>query len=415
MEVRALLFNHDQFSSRSSALNLRFNSTQPARLPEWVPGDTHLTSVAAYASGDVDLSELRVHGKFRAPEFAGKSVEVATMPPLPSNLPPQVQDTLNALLFLNPAAYLLWRNYFQYVFALSDELNDDVLGQISATSVQFDGSGESDWTAFPLQNTRLKTVGVNRHFVTWTWIRRAGLAWLPFATTAHRIYTVLDTPNLPWLQLPFSAANTQLPWITALDVACQWAAGATVDTDACQRITRAVYELGEDFFEYGCDVGATTTYSEPFFNLTKFLERIGGGIGLGRYVNCSDCATFVSTFANLLGADLWQSQMRDFDRGFPVNPIRAIGFDDIVPPCGVGIFNYHEVAWTGQATGLDDVFDACLEVDTNPLLIPPQMVLPTGMRFGMEGDGQYRDFLAAPFGRNLCRPQPQLKRRRAII
>jgi len=107
--------------------------------------------------------------------------------------------------------------------------------------------------------------------------------------------------------------------------------------------------------------------------------------------------------------------MRDFERGFPVNPIRAIGDELVVPPCGVGIFNYHEVAWAGAATENDAVYDACLEVDTNVDIFAVNLMLPARMRFGAAGDGQYRDLLAAPWGREACAPQPQLKRRRLVF
>jgi hypothetical protein len=47
----------------------------------------------------------------------------------------------------------------------------------------------------------------------------------------------------------------------------------------------------------------------PNFECTQFVERLRGGNGNGIYANCSDCATIVASFANVLGCDLWQSRM----------------------------------------------------------------------------------------------------------
>jgi len=418
MNITGILFNHDPASSQVSALNIRRNFDTALSLPEWVPGRiSHVHSPAAYAVDEIDHSRVSIRARFRAPEFAGRQVEIAAMRAVVPDLPEAWQDLLNQQFFFATLSYYYWRNVLNTLWTLAYELQDDVLGVVPPTPVYFDAAGESGWVPLSLKNHRLKSVGVGRQQITWRWVQRplAGGAWQPITDTHHTIYTVLRTPTRPWLQTPFVAENTQLPWTDALDRACIWADNAVDLGDASQRITRAINNLGGRFFEYGCRVGAITVYSEPYFNFTKMLERVSGGLGLGRYVNCSDCATFVSTFANLLGADLWQGQMRDFARGFPVNPIRAIGDNVIVPPCGLGIFNYHEVAWDGRATEDDEVYDACLEVDTNVGSIHPNMVLPTRLRFGAPGDGQYRDLLAAPWGREVCTPQPQLKRRRFVI
>ncbi|MER9708060.1 hypothetical protein NKJ10_28315 [Mesorhizobium sp. M0204] len=420
MKLSGVLFNHDKFSSRNSALNVRLNAVSAARLPEWEPGDTFFSSVACYSAADVDLDDLRVFARFRAPEHANKTVLVLADTPDSFNLPAFLEDQLNALVFLNYPLYLAVRQYLQIVATFANETNSNVLGALAPTAVTFDGNGNSDWMAFKPTGAKLKTLGIGRHVLTWHWASQTpGETLRPFQVTQHKIYTVLKTPERPWVQQPFTANNTQLPWIEALEVATQWAAGATDIGDACQRITHAVYDLGGEFFQYGCPIGAVTVYSEfnlsPLFNLTMFLQRLGGGRGLGQYVNCSDCATFVSTFANLVGAALWQSQMRDFERAFPVNPILAIGDTLVLPPCGVGLFNYHEVAWSGEATEDDLVYDACLEVNSNTALGPVELLLPTGLRFGSVNDGQYRDCLAAPFGRDLCKAQPTLRVRRAVF
>lgn len=419
MELTGILFNHDPGSTQSSALNIRRNFLQTIDRPEWTPGKTlHAHSIAAYAVNELDFDDLRVFARFSAPEFAGKHVEVATARPDVPDLPNEWQDALNTALFLAPALYLQWRNFLNVLWTYAYETNDDVLGVIAPTTIRFDSSGDSDWVPLSLTNHLLQSAGVGRHNIAWQWLHRpvTGGPWLKIEETRHTIYTVLETPKLPWRQEPFTDDNTQLPWSDALDKACEWATGAMDVDAAAAQVTRTMFGLGGTRFRYGCEIGAVTVYAvEPFFNLTKALERLSGAFGLGEFVNCSDCATFVSTFANLLGADLWQSQMRSFERGFPVNPIRAIGDRAILPPCGIGVFNYHEVAWDGQATEDDAVYDACLEVDTDTGFFEFNMLLPTGLRFGAAGDGQYRDLLAAPFGRRICEPQPQLKLRRFVF
>jgi hypothetical protein len=125
----------------------------------------------------------------------------------------------------------------------------------------------------------------------------------------HRIYVLLDVPTAPWQQAPYQPNNLQLPWTDILDHGCRWAAPATIPDDAAARITRKVYDLGPGIITYDCPGGGSTHYANPGFDCTAFLDRLGGGVGNGQYVNCTDCATIVSVFANAVGADLWQSQI----------------------------------------------------------------------------------------------------------
>jgi hypothetical protein len=106
--------------------------------------------------------------------------------------------------------------------------------------------------------------------------------------------------------------------------------------------------------------------------------------------------------------------------GFDLNPIRAIGHTVWYPGCqnwsGTG-FSYHEVAWKGACTANEEVCDACLQVDgdADPTAAPHAPLLPTNIRFGNPGDGQYRDRLATPAGRPNCVPMPGTRQRRPII
>jgi hypothetical protein len=207
-----------------------------------------------------------------------------------------------------------------------------------------------------------------------------------------------------------------------LDYSCRWARGAETSPAAAAAITRAIYDLAPELIEYGCPIEAATQYSTPSFECTAFLDRIRGGIGNGRYVNCTDCATIVSTFANSLGCDLWQSTMWTLGPNgvlepFATNEVIAIGASAWSAPCGWLGFNYHEVAWTGNCDVEDEVYDACLLVDgdADPTTQPRVPLLPTGIRFGDVDQLQYRDRLAAPTSRVVCTPQPQTRQRRAVV
>jgi hypothetical protein len=293
-----------------------------------------------------------------------------------------------------------------------------VLGEVKAQPVTFNAAGDSGPVLFELEKHALDTVGVGIHTVVWRWqFRRSPSdAWTDFAQSSHRIYTVLDVPTAPWEQTPHRASNTQLPWAEVLDVACTWARGASDLDEAATRITEEVFELGHTLLEYGCAVGARTQYAFPAFNCTAFLDRLRGGFGNGAFVNCTDCATIVSTFANILGCSLWQSRMGEFTP-FALNPIVAIGSTIWQSACGFPLgFLYHEVAWKGDCDVGDEVFDACLilDGDADPTTSPHTPLLPAKILFGNMGDGVYRDRLATPQGRPFCEPQPATRVRRWV-
>jgi hypothetical protein len=224
----------------------------------------------------------------------------------------------------------------------------------------------------------------------------------------------LDLPTAPWQQQPYASSNAQLPWTEVLDYACNWAFGATAAVDAACGVTRNIYQLGPGRITYDCPGYGNTHYAYPTFNCTAFLDRLRGGPGAGYYVNCTDCATFVASFANALGCDLWESRM---GWSFGLNPLLGIGSAVWQPACGWPGFSYHEVAWTGACDVDDRVYDACLQVDgdSDPTAAPHTALLPCEMRFGNPGDGDYRDRLATPAGRPTCDPQPGTRTRRSVF
>lgn len=405
LQLLAIKFNHDSNAATADALNIRKNAAQFVTVPEWQRGISvnPEDSPAAYALAQVHGHTVTIQAKFRRLVDALTTVEVRAVDAVID--PPGRDGCLGIILDV-------LRIIFRALFG-------NVLGDVAARSVTFGSSGETGFETFQLQNTKLDATFVGIRTTSWRWQYRAspGDPWTDFDTSGHRVYLLVDTPTAPWQQTPYNADNTQLPWTEALDFACNWAIGTTTAVDAARDVTRNVYQLGPGTVAYDCPGGGSTHYAWPVFNCTAFIDRLRGGAGAGYYVNCTDCATFVSSFANVLGCDLWQSRMFD-DRGaFGLNPMLGIGSSVWQPCCGWSGFSYHEVAWTGACYLNDRVFDACLQVDgdADPTLAPHTALLPCDMRFGITGDGGYRDRVASHAGRPYCNPQPATRQRREVV
>jgi len=364
--VEAITFNHDPGAATHDALNIRRNASQTVNVPEWRrfvsinPED----SPAVYAVAATKGNQVTIMVSLRSTDPGMGFVEV------------RVEHHVKA----------------------------------RAVNVV---NGSTGAVAFELIDPPAAHGYVTIRDVTWHWEYRLGPhhAWHRFDTTRHRLYTVLAVPTAPWRQAPL---NTQLPWTDVLDYACRWAAGAASADMAAALVTQAVYALGPSIVTYDCPGGGSSHYSFSDFDGTHFIERLRGGIGNGIYVNCSDCATIVASFANVLGCDLWQSRM---GFGFGLNELLAIGSSVWQTACGWPGFSYHEVAWEAACTANDDVYDACLKVDgdRDPTGPPQVPLLPQDLGFGNPGDLLYRDRLASPAGRPNCNPQPGTRQRRFII
>jgi hypothetical protein len=416
VQLLAIKFNHDSGSATHDALNIRRNASAWVNVPEWQQGISvnPEDSPAAYAIAPTQGQTITVQASFSAdPSIHSaeiRAVDNVVYPPGPGGC-------LGAL--------------FSLLQAIIRALFGNVLGEAKARSVTFT-NGLSGFVSFDLIYVALSSSAVGTHTTEWRWQyrRHPNAKWTDIDITRHRIYVVLDIPSAPWQQSPYDPANIQLPWTETLDHSCSWASGATTVDGAAAQITRGVNNLGPAVITYDCPGGGSSHYSwasygntdnflNGSFSCTAFLDRLKGGAGNGWYVNCSDCATIVSTFANILGCDLWASRMGYY---FHLNDILGIG-SNVWEPCCHGVdgwqdsFSYHEVAWEGGCAADDDVFDACLQVDgdadpTDHTSHTP--LLPTDIRFGNPGDMQYRDRLAVPADRGNCSPRPTTRGRRAV-
>jgi hypothetical protein len=411
IQLESIAFNHDPSGASHDAINLRRNATQWVSVPEWQRGlaVNPEDSPAAYAVAQTAGNTVTIQAAFTCSDPSWTSAEIRAI----DNV------VYPGIVFVQqPTGCLAWLVYV--LLPLLRALVGNVLGEAAARSVPL-VNGASGPVLFDLIHTRLDGASVGARTTEWRWQyrRTSEEPWTDIEITRHRIFTLLDLPTAPWQQAPYQQSNTQLPWTEALDYACQWALGARSPVEAGGGVTRGVNNLGPNLVTYDCPGGGSSWYSGGGFDCTAFLERMKGGVGNGYYVNCSDCATFVSTFANALGCDLWQSRM---GAGFfHLNPMLGIG-SNTWQPCCHGIdgwsdgFGYHEVAWTGACDSNEFVYDACLKVDgdADPTSAPQTPLLPIHMKFGNPGDLLYRDRLTVPADRTNCAPQPASRARRPV-
>lgn len=335
VNLAAIKFNWDSSTSTADALTIRKNFSTSIVAPEWTPSETlPQDAPAAYAIAQIAGKTVKIQAKFLISASTSQTIEIRAT-------------------------------------------GGGVLGAIDTTTITFNTSNVSspEFVPLNLNHQTLGLTGVSLGDVTWTWqYRVAGGTWMPMATSKHRIYTVLDIPNGPWTQSP-SGLNSQRPWTEVLDKTCVWAAGATTVDAAAAAVTSKVYSgLGLKY------ATGATIYEESdgtgnwVFKCTQFVGQLNGTGGLGSVVNCTDCATIVSVFSNILGCNNFASVMTSklHPNGFDCNKIIAIGWTTWDWPFGKdpgpGHFSYHEVSWTDTGGDFDPLYDACLQVDsgTNP-------------------------------------------------
>ena len=338
LKLVAISFNHDSASLSGDAMNIRKNFTQTVAIPEWTAGETLPTdSLAVYAIKETQGRTITIKAKFTVSSNSVTKAQVRAR-------------------------------------------GGGVLGQLDPQTITLaNGVSVPEFVSFELRDHLIGADGINVEDITWEWEFRCcgGSKWEPLATTRHRIYIVLEEPNLPWKQ---PASDTQNPWAEAMDYACVWAAGKQNRDDAASAITQAINAtLG---LVYDNAVGAShyTSGGLAFLELTQFLSYLKNGTGLGNIVNCTDCATITTTFSNLVGCDLHASKMGSF---FDLTPFRGIGAAGFgCPGFGCG-FSFHEVAWKGAHGNADPLFDACLRVDgdSNPWAAPYTEQFPVNIIF----------------------------------
>lgn len=189
--------------------------------------------------------------------------------------------------------------------------------------------------------------------LTLTW--SVGDAILGTQTVPMRIYATLGEPGFEQTGAPYE------PWVAAIDPALRAISGVEATDEAVtSALTEWIYR--DAGISYDTTYGASyytsysgRTYNDALFDFTSFLARRNGTT-----VNCTDCASILEAYADMLGASLsYTIILQNFDLNF----IKAIGGTDYTH-CPFGprgcSFSYHAV------TTLDDtltIFDATLALD----------------------------------------------------
>jgi hypothetical protein len=403
--LEAIKFNHVPGSATVDAFNIRRNETEPVHVPEWRRGISVKPedSPAAYARDEIAQNTITIKAKFTCSDTAVTSVWVRAL-----------DGHLNPLRSGNGGGFSRFALKLLRPF-LRRALPVNVLGQVMMTKVPLK-QGQSEFVLCKLADVKISEAGVSVSELIWRWqFSLDAHTWTDFAPpklTKHRIYTVLSRPKAPWEPLSSDSANTQLPWTEVMDVACNWASATHVHDEAAAQVTRNLYELGATILEYDGLGSGSSHYTFPDtlnFDCSRFLERLRGEEGNGRFLNCTDCATVVSSFSNIVGCALWQSEM---GYNFVTNPIQKIGPPSWIPDQ----FLFHDVAWKDGCTKDDPLFDACLRVDGDPdptQQPPDKPLLAVNMRLGTPTEMQYHFRLAAPTpqgARCVARPLTRVHR-----
>ncbi len=284
-------------------------------------------------------------------------------------------------------------------------------------TVTFSG-GTSGFHRFMI---RTQQTSILKHRVQWAWrcgnVNGTGSGATHLGKSEHLIYSVLRTPQEPM----------DLPWIGVLHKACVWAVNQTDEIGAASRVTEQVNSgrgvNNNPVLGYAMDTGGAAYSWSTIFDCSEYLSRLNGGNGNGEYVNCTDCACMVTTFANALGCELYEAAMGDSSDTFLCNKIIAIGQSRWAPPWegeyDEGEFKYHEVAWTGSCGNADELYDACLKVDgdADPAVSPHTELLPVNIVFHVAGQIRYKERLTTNdvAGRAYCVPNVGSATRRFAI
>jgi hypothetical protein len=219
--------------------------------------------------------------------------------------------------------------------------------------------------------------------------------------TEHSVYSIFAEPKAPW----GTSDSATGAWTDALDIACDWAGAAQTVDDATSAITRRLFGLGrspsDQPFRYssGASYILSMGFGGTLFGCIDFIETLSGVQPLGpRTLNCTDTASLVSTFSNVLGGELAQGKV------FParIKPVQFIGQTDLRGEN----FTFHEIVWTGDGKR---VWDACVALDTDADAAT-EPVLATGITYNDGTPASYAHILEDNGdGSELSKPPNDLK------
>lgn len=360
MKIRldAIEFNHNSDLSQTGAFHLRRNETQTVTVPEW-----RLDSCNSYECSPVAYRTLEMPARMTIKASFTCEGEFRGQPTVRAKAKPS-----------------------------------HILGDVPKHAI-LSGSIKLD-----LPYARVAQAPTGIHDIVWRWEFSATphlpRSWTEFQTTRHRVYLVPAMPKRPWQ--PEDPSSDHCSWTDLLNYACDWAAGAMTSDQGAAQITRRVFGLGATLLQFDVVGNGGSHYCDRlFFDCDAFLRRLSGEFSYGPFVNCSDCASIVSTFANAIGADLNQGMVVPKQgKSFDLDPHLLIG----LPGWHDGGFRYHEVGWKGKCQEGDRVFDGCCAIDgdDDPGIL--RALIPADLAFGFPGESGYRHFLAKDAKDDTCVP-----------
>lgn len=379
VSLKSITFNHGD-SSCVSALNIRSGKINTIRqdIPEWT-GSPEIPVLYNLASlvGDKKQNTIGLKCEFETSENSSFSIMI------------RARDISFA--------------------------NGVLLGDSTPLKVEFFNNRSTPvMLKFPSSDMVTKGILNDELYLTWEYSSDKQKTWQSFYKTTHELYTVLDTPTDPWGTTDV-LGETSRPWIDALKKIYPYVKGVTNMNDLYKNITLAVN--GSFGLNYVSGPQFSVVYKGNWgFDLESFLSPKSSVL----QCNCTDCATIVTTFANLYGGKLYAGCMLGDDpkdTSFQCNKIQEIGKDVWAYPGGAssgGGFTYHEVAfWKDSKKKFFDnmdlkVCDACLKVNNSSTLDEETgtAVVPVMMSFSQQKvesvdpyisplpDDSYREHLA---------------------
>ena len=240
-------------------------------------------------------------------------------------------------------------------------------------------------------------------------------SWASMKSVPVTVYFIPSKPNKPWNA--DVKGDKQNPWTDALDKLLGWGVkGMDDQAKIATQITKYIYKsinFKYDILTFDKNGritgggGATRLSSGGVFDCTKFLKDVRKKRIVG---NCTDCATLVRTFSNLLGSELNRKRFGMEHGYFYCNKIKTIGYsrvwqypfpvDNNGNPLDVtkansarlavrGRFGYHEIAFDGTGSHTDKIYDPCLNVNEDVLKGTFKEKWSANTQFAIKGDGGY--------------------------
>lgn len=332
LQLESICFNHNQ-PNVADAITIRFNGSLLVSCPEWVSGQRYAADFRSVSAAN-PLSAAA----YSVARVKGKSIFVEVK-------------------FLFSCAGTVWVR-----------ANAALLGQSKPLQLSLNGPGSTGGVLLEFDKHTIDCVKKQNITIIWEW-SSDNKSYQKLISTNHIIYTILSYPEEPWKN---NRSGSAIPWAEALEYACEWADGAQTEQSIVASITKRVNEkLGLKYNQNrgGCVYttfdSASTMGQKGRIYLTSFINFLGNiQPNRGNALNCSDCATIVATFSNLLGCDLYEIIMqkdRTRSDAFSLNPLIEIGSTQTSK---ITAFLYHEVA-AELTIDLDDtrIYDACLSVN----------------------------------------------------